>query len=84
MISKAERHILFTSKCCVRCEAMKAQLQAARVMFIQCSTDTDAGKNMALKFGVRGLPALALMVDGKFDHAVVGLLSRQQIEEIFR
>jgi thioredoxin-like negative regulator of GroEL len=83
-MSKAERHILFTSKTCQKCGPYKALLQRAGVTIMECSTDSTAGRGMAAQYRVNMLPSLLVLQNGKPMRVYPGALTRQQIEEIFK
>jgi thioredoxin-like negative regulator of GroEL len=84
MISKGERHILFTSRNCAKCGPYKALLQRAGVTIMECSVDRMAGQEMAAQYHVKTLPSLLAMQNGVPQKVFPGALTRQQIEEIFK
>jgi hypothetical protein len=83
-MSKAERHILFTSKHCATCGPYKALLQRAGVTIMECSVDRMAGQGMAAQYHVKTLPSLLVMQNGVPQKVFPGSLTRQQIEDIFK
>ncbi len=76
--------VMFTAQWCPPCQALQprlervAQRQGSRVRCYLC--DVDKHPEVAAKHGVRGMPTLALFIDGDLEATRVGALDEEQLE----
>ena len=82
---------LFTAKWCGPCQRLKVLLKDKQVqelikLYEYKALDVDKKENEELmeKYGVRSVPTLVFLKDGKIIHKNVGLLTKQELLTLLR
>jgi thioredoxin-related protein len=76
------RFILFTSSTCKACPQMKANLKAAKMIYLETNTDSKQGQLMAKLYQVRSLPTLVIMDGVDEVKRYIGALPLGKLEGI--
>ncbi len=73
----------FSAKWCGPCRMMIPELEAAATELAGQATffkvDVDEAPNVAMKYGVQGIPNLTLLKEGKVVDVIVGAMPRSAI-----
>lgn len=48
--------LIFSASWCVNCTVLKNNLKESGVVFDEVNVDSDLGREMAIKYGIRSLP----------------------------
>ena len=68
--------LVFSAPWCAACTALKGSLKEAGIPFNEVDVDSDEGRELAIKFGVRGLPTtLFIDEEGNVVKTIVGIKS---------
>lgn len=71
----------FSAAWCTPCKVLAATLKDKEGI---TNIDVDADRDKAIEFGVRSVPTLVFLKDGKEVDRKTGLMSTSQYEEIIR
>lgn len=68
--------LIFSAPWCGNCTVLKTNLKEASIDFTEVDVDSDEGRELAIKFGVRGLPTtLFIDEEGNVVKTIVGIKS---------
>ena len=66
--------LIFSAPQCGNCTVLKNNLKGANIDFTEVDVDSDEGRELAIKFGVRGLPTtLFIDEEGSVVKTIVGI-----------
>lgn len=66
--------LIFSAAWCGNCTVLKNNLKESGVVFDEVNVDSDEGRELAIKFGVRGLPTtLFIDEEGSVVKTIVGI-----------
>ena len=66
--------LIFSAPWCGNCTVLKNNLKGANIDFTEVNVDSDEGRELAIKFGVRGLPTtLFIDEEGSIIKTIIGV-----------
>ena len=71
----------FTATWCGPCKMLAKNLESVKTETPIEVIDIDENQEMAMKFGIRGVPTLVMVEDDKETKRMVGMTSLKQLED---
>jgi len=71
----------FTASWCGPCKMLAKNLESAKTEMPIEVVDIDVNPELATDYGIRGVPTLVMVVDGKEKKRLVGMKSLKELED---